>query len=207
VNSHLLVLYLVTLSVAMIVPGPDMLYVLGTGMRGGPRAGLVATCGVATSEAVHIVVAAAGLSALFAAAPAAFAVVRIAGAAYLVLLGIQTIRGGSSPMVTRGAAGAGSRTRTYLRGVLTNLVNPKMVTFTVAFLPQFIDRSLGHVAVQFAVLGAIFLALEFAVDGTVGVLAGRIGRLLLERRRARRGMDIATGGLFIGIGVRLAAER
>jgi threonine/homoserine/homoserine lactone efflux protein len=207
VNSHLLALYLVTLSLAMILPGPDMLFVLATGMRGGPRAGLVATCGVATSEAVHIVFAAAGLSALFAAAPAAFVVVRIVGAAYLVLLGIQTIRGRKSPAVTGGAVGGVSPARAYLRGALTNLLNPKMVTFTIAFLPQFVDRSLGHVAIQFAVLGAIFLALEFVVDGTVGVLAGRIGRRLLERRRTPRGVDVATGGLFIGRGVRLAAER
>jgi len=207
VNSHLLALYLVTLSLAMIVPGPDMLFVLGTGMRGGPRAGLIATCGVATSEAIHIVLAAAGLSALFAAAPTAFAVVRVVGAAYLVLLGIQTLRGRSSPPAGREDVAAVSDRRAYLRGMLTNLLNPKMVTFTIAFLPQFVDRSLGHVAMQFAVLGAIFLAFEFAVDGTVGIFSGRIGRWLLERRRVRRGVDVATGGLFIGLGVRLAAER
>jgi threonine/homoserine/homoserine lactone efflux protein len=209
VNAHLLALYLVTLGLAMVVPGPDMLFVLGTGMRGGPRAGLIATCGVATSEAIHVTLAAAGLSALFAAAPTAFAVVRIAGAAYLVLLGIRTIRGHSSALPDRvPAAAAGvSHRRAYVRGLVTNLVNPKMVTFTIAFLPQFVDRSLGHVPLQFTVLGAIFVTLEFLVDGTVGVLAGRIGRRLLARRRTRRGVDVATGGLFIGLGVRLAAER
>jgi threonine/homoserine/homoserine lactone efflux protein len=207
VNAHLLALYLVTLSLAMIVPGPDMLFVLGTGMRGGPRAGLVATCGVATSEAIHVTLAAAGLSALFAAAPTAFAAVRIAGAAYLVLLGIRTIRGRGSPLDAATRVGRVSHRRAYARGLVTNLLNPKMVTFTIAFLPQFVDRSLGHVPLQFVVLGAIFLVLEFLVDGTVGVLAGRIGRHLLERRRTRRAVDVATGGLFIGLGVRLAAER
>jgi len=206
VNPHLLALYLVTLSLAMIVPGPDMLFVLGTGMRGGPRAGLVATCGVATSEAIHIVLAAAGLSALFAAAPTAFAVVRVAGAIYLVYLGVRTILRRGSTLAAGGGAAVSHR-RAYARGLVTNLLNPKMVTFTIAFLPQFVDRSLGHVPLQFAVLGAIFVALEFAVDGTVGVLAGRIGRVLLERRRTRRTVDVATGGLFIGLGIRLAAER
>jgi threonine/homoserine/homoserine lactone efflux protein len=207
VNSHLLTLYLVTLSLAMIIPGPDMLFVLGTGMRGGPRAGLLATCGVATSEAIHILLAAVGLSALFATAPTAFTVVRVAGAAYLVFLGIQVIRGRSSTLDSRAATRAVSDRRAYLRGLLTNLLNPKMVTFTVALLPQFVDRAHGHVAMQFLVLGAIFVGLEFVVDGTVGVLAGRIGRWLLERHRARRRLDVATGGLFIGLGVRLAAER
>jgi threonine/homoserine/homoserine lactone efflux protein len=70
-----------------------------------------------------------------------------------------------------------------------------MITFTIAFLPQFVDRQLGHVAIQFAVLGAIFLALEFVVDGTVGVLAGRIGHFLLDRHRARRSVDLAAGGI------------
>ena len=95
----------------------------------------------------------------------------------------------------------------YLRGLLTNLVNPKMVTFTIAFLPQFVDPRLGRVWLQFAVLGAVFIVLEFLVDGTVGVLAGRIGRWLGRRQRARRRLDAATGGVFIGLGVRLAVER
>jgi threonine/homoserine/homoserine lactone efflux protein len=206
VNAHLLVLYLVTLSLAMIVPGPDMLFVLGTGMRGGPRAGLLATCGVATSEAIHVLLAAVGLSALFAAAPTAFTAVRIAGAAYLVYLGVRTIRGRTSRLDEADPAAVSGR-RAYLRGLLTNLLNPKMVTFTIALLPQFVDRAHGHVAMQFAVLGAIFVGLEFLVDGTVGVLAGRIGGWLLQRHRARRRVDVATGGLFIGLGVRLAAER
>jgi threonine/homoserine/homoserine lactone efflux protein len=207
VNTHLLALYLVTLSLAMIVPGPDMLFVLGTGMRGGPRAGLLATCGVATSEAIHILLAAVGLSALFAAAPTAFTAVRIAGAVYLVFLGLQAIRGRGSTLDSRTSTAAVSDRRAYVRGLLTNLLNPKMVTFTIALLPQFVDRDHGQVAMQFLVLGAIFVAFEFAVDGTVGVLAGRIGRWLLQRHRARRRLDVATGGLFIGLGVRLAAER
>ena len=82
-----------------------------------------------------------------------------------------------------------------------------MVTFTIAFLPQFIDPRLGHVWAQFTILGVILVALEFLVDGTVGVLAGRIGGWLRRRRNARRRIDVATGGLFIGLGVRLAVER
>jgi threonine/homoserine/homoserine lactone efflux protein len=207
VNTHLLALYVVTLSLAMIVPGPDMLFVLGTGMRGGPRAGLLATCGVATSEAIHILLAAVGLSALFATTPTAFTAVRIVGAVYLVFLGLQAIRGKRSTLDSGASTAAVSDRRAYVRGLLTNLLNPKMVTFTIALLPQFVDRHHGQVAMQFLVLGAIFVAFEFVVDGTVGVLAGRIGRWLLQRHRARRRLDVATGGLFIGLGVRLAAER
>ncbi|MDQ2788932.1 MAG: hypothetical protein DLM60_03165 [Pseudonocardiales bacterium] len=120
--------------IAMVAPGPDMLFVVGCGMRGDPRAGLLATAGVATSEAVHIAVAAAGLTALIAAVPIAFTVVRIAGAAYLIYLGVQLIR----------------------------------------------HRNKGQ---------------------------GNIRGWLQRRHAARRRIDVATGGLFIGLGVRLAAER
>ena len=94
-DSTLFIAFLITTAVAMIVPGPDMLFVLATGMRGGPAAGLLATAGVATSEVVHITAAAAAVSALFAAAPVAFTVVRVAGAAYLLYLGVRaTATGG-----------------------------------------------------------------------------------------------------------------
>ncbi len=82
-----------------------------------------------------------------------------------------------------------------------------MVTFTIAFLPQFVDPRLGRVWLQFLVLGAVFIVLEFLVDGTVGVLAGRIGGWLARRRDARKRLDVATGSLFIGLGIRLAVER
>ena len=219
-DQHLFALFLLTTFIAMISPGPDMLFILGCGMRGGPRAGLLATAGVATSEVVHITLAAAGLSAFFAAAPTAFTALRITGAGYLVFLGVQAIRhrgrdgapSSAAAQDTGGPAGEGapggvSGRHAYLRGLLTNLVNPKMVTFTIAFLPQFVDPRLGRVWLQFLVLGAVFIVLEFLVDGTVGVLAGRIGGWLARRRDARKRLDVATGSLFIGLGIRLAVER
>jgi threonine/homoserine/homoserine lactone efflux protein len=202
VDPHLLLAFVVTTMIAMVVPGPDMLFVLGCGMRGGPRAGLLATAGVATSEAIHVAVAAAGLAALFAAVPVAFTVVRVVGAAYLIYLGVQTIR-------KRKAIPDGNGTavrRAYLSGLLTNLLNPKMVTFTIAFLPQFVDPALGRIGLQFAILGAIMIVFEFLVDGAVGVLAGHIGGWLSRKRKARQRLETATGGIFIGLGVRLALD-
>ncbi|WP_103348506.1 LysE family translocator [Amycolatopsis sp. CA-128772] len=199
VDQHLLLAFLVTTAVAMVTPGPDMLFILGCGMRGGPKAGLLATAGVATSEAIHVAVAAAGLAALFAAVPVAFTVVRLVGAAYLIYLGVQAIRK-RKPLVER------KSDRAYLSGLLTNLLNPKMVTFTIAFLPQFVDPARGHVWLQFAVLGAIMIVFEFLVDGAVGVLAGRVGGWVRRKKNQRR-IEVTTGGIFIGLGVRLAVER
>ena len=199
VDQHLLLAFLVTTALAMVTPGPDMLFILGCGMRGGPKAGLLATAGVATSEAIHVAVAAAGLATLFAAVPVAFTVVRVVGAAYLIYLGVQAFRN-RKPLVER------KSDRAYLSGLLTNLLNPKMVTFTIAFLPQFIDPSRGHVWLQFAVLGAVMIVFEFLVDGAVGVLAGRVGGWVRRKRNQRR-IEVATGGIFVGLGIKLAVDR
>jgi threonine/homoserine/homoserine lactone efflux protein len=209
VNAHLLVVYVAAVFVAMIAPGPDMLFILATGARGGPRAGLLATLGVMTSEVVQIAAVAAGLAALFAAAPTAFLIVRLCGAAYLLFLGLQALRsarrgepleaGPDAERVTAGYA--------YLRGALTNLANPKSVTFVVALLPQFVDRGLGHAPLQFAILGAIFIAFEAVIDGTVGATAGRLGAWLARRRRARQALDAGAGTIMVALAARLAVER
>jgi len=201
VDPHLLLAFVVTTVIAMVTPGPDMLFILGCGMRGGPKAGLLATAGVATSEAIHVAVAAAGLAALFAAVPVAFVVVKTVGAAYLIYLGVQAIRNRKS---LHGESD-GKVNRAYLSGLLTNLLNPKMVTFTIAFLPQFIDPDRGHLWLQFAILGAILIVFEFLVDGAVGVLAGRIGGWVRRKKNQRR-IEVATGGIFIGLGVKLALD-
>lgn len=207
-DQGLLVAFVVTTAVAMLVPGPDMLFILGCGLRGGPRAGLLATCGVATSETIHVLLAAAGLTALFVAVPAAFVAVRLVGAVYLVYLGVQAVRRRDSFNLdpAAGAAGITGR-RAYASGLVTNLLNPKMVVFTVALLPQFVRPERGSVLAQFAVLGVILVVFEFLVDGTVGVLAGRIGGWLRRRRKVQRGLDVTVGGIFIGLGVRLAVEK
>lgn len=207
-DQGLLLGFVLTTAVAMLVPGPDMLFILGCGLRGGPRAGLLATCGVATSETIHVLLAAAGLTALFVAVPAAFVVVRLVGAVYLVYLGVQAVRRRDSFNLDpeAGAAGITGR-RAYASGLVTNLLNPKMVVFTVALLPQFVRPERGSVWAQFAVLGVILVVFEFLVDGTVGVLAGRIGGWLRRRRKVQRGLDVTVGGIFIGLGVRLAVEK
>jgi threonine/homoserine/homoserine lactone efflux protein len=209
VNTHLLAVYVVAVFFAMIAPGPDMLFILATGARGGPRAGLLATLGVMTSEVLQITAVAAGLAALFAAAPTAFLIVRLCGAAYLAYLGVQALRSArrGSPLAEAPEPDRVAGGYAYLRGAFTNLANPKQVTFVVALLPQFVDRALGHVPLQFAVLGAIFIAFEALIDGTVALMAGRIGAWLSRRRRARQALDAGAGTIMVALAARLAAER
>ncbi|MEU8111253.1 LysE family translocator [Micromonospora sp. NPDC048947] len=205
-DPRLLAAFTLATVVATLAPGPDMLFVLGSGMRGGPRTGLLATAGIATGEAIHVIAAAAGLSALFTAVPEAFTALRLAGAVYLAYLGIQMIRQSGDLVVSTGDGVPISARRAYLTGFLTNLSNPKMIIFSVAFLPQFVDPSLGSVWIQFAVLGAILICLEFLIDGGVGVFAGRVGGWLRRRRTVRRWVDTGTGGILIALGLRLAVE-
>jgi threonine/homoserine/homoserine lactone efflux protein len=207
VDSHLLAAFTVATIVALITPGPDMLFVLGCGMRGGPRAGLLATVGVITGDALYIVAAAAGLAALLTAFPVLSTVLRIAGAAYLIYLGVQMIRNRKKSQVGDPVAGGMSGRRAFFNGVVASAANPQTFAFMVAFLPQFVDPASGPVWLQFALLGAVLIVLEFLADGTVGVLAGRIGGWLRGREVVRRRMDAATGSVFIGVGVTLAAER
>jgi threonine/homoserine/homoserine lactone efflux protein len=209
VNAHLLGLYVAAVFLAMVAPGPDMLFILATGARGGPRAGLLATLGVVSSEVVQITAVAAGLAALLMAAPTAFLVLRLGGAAYLLYLGVKALRSArrGSPLATASSGAQVSGRYAYLRGAVTNLVNPKSVTFVVALLPQFVDRGLGHVPLQFTVLGAIFVAFEVLIDGTVGVTAGRLGSWLSRRQRARQALDAGAGTIMVALAGRLALER
>ena len=209
VNTHLLTLYVAAVFLAMIAPGPDMMFILATGMRGGARAGLLAMLGVVCSEIVQIAAVAAGLSALFAQVPVAFTVLRLCGAAYLLYLGVQALRSArrGAPLEDLPPGRRVSGRHAWLRGAVTNLANPKSVTFVVALLPQFIDRGLGDVPLQFAVLGAIFVAFEVVIDGAVGLASGRIGGWLSRRRRARQALDTGSGAIMVALAGRLALER
>src|SRR5437868_4545300 len=197
-NTSLFITYLVTATVLMLTPGPDMLFCLASGLRGGARAGFAAAVGAATGEVVHISAAAAGLAALFRAAPLLYDGVRILGACYLVWLGIRALRHRDAGLGGRQASG---RNRAFLRGLTTNLLNPKMALFSIAFLPQFVDPG-RSVALQFVVLGACFVTLEIVVDGTVGILAGRF-RTFFGSRRATRNLNVASGFVFLGLGARV----
>jgi threonine/homoserine/homoserine lactone efflux protein len=207
VSGPVLVSYLAVVTVLMFTPGPDMLFVLASGIRSGSKAGFVAAVGVAVGEAVHLFAAAAGLAALFRAAPPLYDLMRFAGAGYLVWLGVRTLRSRDGAGIADGQGGAASTRRAFWRGLVTNVLNPKMALFTVALLPQFVDPSRGQVPAQFLVLGALFLALEIVVDGTVGLAAGRVRRFLAGRRRVARGVQVASGSVFLGLGARLAVSR
>jgi threonine/homoserine/homoserine lactone efflux protein len=204
VDMNLYVAFLVAAFALCITPGPDMMFIVAMGGRGGPTAGVMAAFGVACAMLVHAVAAALGLSALFLTLPTLYHVLRWAGAAYLLYLAVKAFRDRSMPGEEGAPAGPGMR-RAFWQGAVTNLLNPKVILFNVAFLPQFVDPSLGHVRGQFLVLGVTIVVMGFLWDGFVGLLSGRLAGLLRRSRRVNRALNIVSGTVFAGLAVRLAA--
>lgn len=173
----------------LLVPGPAVLYVVTQSIGHGRRAGLTCVAGVHTGTLVHILAATAGLSALLASSVVAFDVVKYAGAAYLVVVGIRRLAGrdGSTLDAPR------PRGSLYRQGIVVNVLNPKTALFFLAFLPQFATSWHAMLA-----LGLIFAALGFLTDGAYALLAGAIGEQLRSRARLQQ---IVTGSVFLGLGL------
>ncbi|MDM4719560.1 LysE family translocator [Micromonospora sp. WMMA1363] len=190
----------------MVTPGPDMMFVLANAARYGTRAGIVAALGVAAGEAVHIAAVVYGLAAVISASPVLFTVIRWAGAAYLIVLGVRALRGTSGLGAAEPAPGArgGRGGRAFLRGLVSNLLNPKMILFSVAFLPQFVDPAVGDTTAQLVLLGALFVAVQLVVDIALGAGAGRLAARLADGRWSRR-INRICAVAFVALGLRLAA--
>jgi threonine/homoserine/homoserine lactone efflux protein len=193
-----------TASLALLaIPGPAVIYVVTRSLDQGRAAGIVSMLGVETGTFAYALAAAAGLTGLIAASEVGFTVVRYAGAAYLIYLGVRKWRERDEPQ----ERAASARSRLYLRGLIVQLLNPKIAIFFLAFLPQFVEDSHGPVATQVLVLGTLFTLLAVLSDGAYVLLAGALGRWLRGGRRARRRLAKASGGVYIGLGVTAALSR
>lgn len=201
--------FVVAGTVISLVPGPDMMFIVANGIARGRVAGVVAAVGMSTGLAVHTVAAALGLGALLQAAPMALDVVRIAGAVFLVYLAITTLRSAKEVAATAPAKhGDRSLRRTYLMAVLTNLANPKVILFYLAFFPQFLTTDGGWpTPVQFLVLGALFIVVGLIVDASAGLAAGTLSTLLLRRPGVQRWLNRVSAAIFGALAVRLVADQ
>lgn len=189
-----------------LVPGPGMMFITAHGIAGGRRAGVCAALGMASGCAVHTIAAALGLSVLLTAAPVALTAVRVFGAVvllYMAFIAWRSVRAGSEPM-TRGRRR--SLRRTYWSAVLTNLSNPKVVLFYVAFVPQFIDRDGWAVSAQILVLGALLIVIGLAMDSVIGIAAGTFSSRLIDRDDIQRWFKRAAATVFSALAVRLLVE-
>lgn len=207
-DPHLVQLYLIAAMVLVLTPGPDSLLVLSRSITDGRDAGVIATIGITVGNVVHSTLAAVGISALIAASPALFDLLRYAGGAYLGWIGARALWSAlaavradkDAPVVPPESAPA---SRVFLQALLTNLLNPKVILFYLAFVPQFVAPELGHVAVQTFVLGAILSGLGCAYLLGVSALSAGAARKVLSSVRVKAALDGVAGVLFLGFALRL----
>lgn len=198
-----LALFLASSVAVTVAPGPDNLQVLARGISQGRAAGLVAALGFAAGVTFHTTLAALGVAALLRSSPLAFEIVKLAGAAYLVWIGIKAL-------TSRGLANAHESApqplgQVFRQSVVGNMLNPKVTLFFIVFLPQFVDRtSAQNVTVQMLLLGLVFMLQTVAVFSTFGLCAGVIGAWLKRRPRAGVWLDRLAGMTFIALGLRVA---
>jgi threonine/homoserine/homoserine lactone efflux protein len=189
----------------IVVPGPAVTYVVTQSLDKGRSAGLVSALGVAGGGLVHVAAATAGLSALIASSASAFTVVKLAGAAYLIAIGLWRLAGRGDGETTDREPVATHRL--FWQGALVNVLNPKTALFFLAFLPQFVDPDRGSVALQAAMLGVGFVVLAAVSDSTYAVVTAALAARLRDSRRARQVRRYVSGGIFVALGLTAAAAR
>jgi threonine/homoserine/homoserine lactone efflux protein len=196
-------IFVVAALALLIVPGPAVVYIVARSIHHGRRAGLVSVLGIHVGTLVHIAAATVGLSALVVSSAVAFTAVKIAGAVYLVGLGLWTL---FARRAEREVAMGGERNlrRAFAQGIVVNVLNPKTALFFLAFLPQFVDPDASHPAVQIAFLGVLFAFLGLVTDSLWALAAGTAGGVLRRSRRFARGQRYVTGTVYVGLGVATA---
>lgn len=188
-----------------LAPGPDNLMVLSLGMARGRRAGMAFGAGCALGCLNHTALAALGVGALIAASPTAFSALRWAGGLYLIWIGLQAWR--SRGAGTGPEAGPETPVQLFRQGLFVNAINPKVVLFFLAFLPQFVDPARGSAALQLLQLGGLFTLQALLVFGAIGYFAGQAGERLARQPAIGRWLDRVAGGLFVLLGLRLLVSR
>jgi threonine/homoserine/homoserine lactone efflux protein len=197
---HTLLLFAPVALGLLVIPGPAVLYIVTRSIDQGRVAGLVSVLGIHTGSIVHVAAAAAGLSALLVSSAVAFSVVKYAGAAYLIVLGIRKLAGRDERREAVERSSPRSLRRIYVQGIVVNVLNPKTALFFLAFLPQFVDVDRGAVWSQMLVLGLTFMALGMISDGTYALVASRAGGWLRSSARFRTAQRYVSGGIYVGLG-------
>ncbi len=179
-----------------------MIFAAANGMQRGVKAGVVSSIGIGFGAVFHATFVAVGISALIAASDIAFDILRMAGAAYLIWIGIKSYKDGGAHTSNVKVEPLSSRAL-FFRGLMTNILNPKVALFFIVFLPQFINPETGNVALQIFVLGSFVGLSGVIINGLVGAFAGGAGRLVLQNSTFSKWIARISGCLFVGLGLRL----
>lgn len=199
--------FLLTALLLTATPGPDNLMVLSMGVSRGKKAGIAFGLGCALGCLSHTLLAVVGVAALVAASPMAFGLLKAAGGAYLVWLGLQAIRhAGESPAGTH-QGNQESLRRVFAKGLMANAINPKVVLFFLSLLPQFVEPDAGHVTWQLGALGALFTVQAAVLFSLLGFFSGSVGGWLNRQPSIGRWLDRLAGAIFIALGLRMLTSR
>jgi len=186
-----------------IVPGPDNLFVLTQSALGGKMAGLVVMLGLCTGLIVHTIAVTFGVAMIFQTSTAAFSVLKLLGAAYLLYLSWQAFNA-SATKINKEKSDEVRMGKLYRRGIIMNITNPKVSIFFLAFLPQFTDPARGPISVQMMLLGAAFILSTILIFGGIAILAGTLGQWINRSDRAQKYMNKLAGTVFVGLALKLA---
>jgi threonine/homoserine/homoserine lactone efflux protein len=208
ISAHLLIVYIAALFVVYAVPGPDMALVMQTSIGRGARTGFAAAGGLGISRATHVTLSACGVAALLRSAPWLYEVVRYGGAVYLGWIALQIFRSPvfALPAGNDEATGARPLRTAFIKGLLTNLLNPKALLFCSVLLPQFVRPEAGPVALQMIQLGAILVAVGACFDAAYAVGAARIANWMRAHPLAQTVQRWAFSAALIGFAVRLSLD-
>lgn len=196
-------LFLAAAATVTLAPGPDNIYVLTRGITQGKKAGLVATFGFGSGLVFHTLLAVFGFAAMIKATPIAYDLIRYSGAAYLIYLGVRTLRSGTVVHPDASAAWMAPR-KIYVQSVIANILNPKVTLFFIAFLPQFVNLQAGHVAAQMLLLAGLFILVTLCIFGSIAFFSGIVGGYLQRNAAASLYLNRLAGCAFIGLGIRIA---
>ncbi|WP_246580237.1 LysE family translocator [Deinococcus aestuarii] len=204
-DAHQYGAFLLAALVLAVLPGPGLLYVLARSLGGGRRDGVQSSFGTLVGGMFHVFASAAGLSTLILASSLAFSLVKYAGAAYLIYLGVRTLL--SKERLSLDVNGGPRPNHAFRQGVITELLNPKTALFFLAFVPQFVNPEAGGVFWQFVLLGTTSVVLNTLADLLVAAFAGPLGSRLRLNARFQRGQRVASGGAMIALGTYAAVDR
>jgi len=200
-------LFIATAVVLVITPGQDTFFILGRSLAGGRAAGIAAALGITAGSVIHTLLAALGLSALLATSPYAFMAVKLAGAAYLIYIGVRALMSRSSELPEEARNGRDGHWAAFRSGIVTNLLNPKVGLFFLALMPQFIDSGSSHKVAAFMALGLTFVSLGVTWCLVLAIAAASLRGWFLRRPSMATVLNRVAGAMFIALGLRLATTR
>jgi threonine/homoserine/homoserine lactone efflux protein len=186
-----------------LAPGPDNMFVLAQSISKGKSAGILTSAGLCTGLVVHILAAAFGVSAIIYQSTVAFAIVKYAGAAYLLYLAYKAFREKDSSLAQTNL-NTSKHESLYKKGIIMNILNPKVSLFFLAFLPQFVNYQAGNVSLQMLLYGMIFLVQTIIIFTFVSIFAGKLGQFLHKRPTISKKINILQGSIFALIGLKIA---